>query len=230
MKAVLFDLGNTLAEYHAPSETRGPVLSGVRAVEDYLRGRGLISDSAAEVLERFHLENHESRNYRVRPLQQRLSRIFRITDSSILNGLCPIFLEPITSTATIYEDTVPTLHKLRKMGLKTAVVSNTPWGSPSGLWGKEIERLGLTPYFDALCFCTEVGWRKPAKPVFHLALHRLGVEPAECLFVGDRPKWDVDGPKAVGMTAVLIDRYCDYPDYQSIKNLRELPPLVEPPG
>ena len=229
MKAVLFDLGNTLAEYHAPSDTRTPIARAVAAVEEYLRCEGLISDSPDEIQERVRLENYESHNYRVRPLDKRLSRIFRISDAYQLEAACREFVRPICEGAAVYDDVIATLQELRKMGLKTAVVSNSPWGSPADLWGKEIERLGLMPYFDALCFCVEVGWRKPAKPIFHLACYRLGVQPEDCLFVGDRPKWDIDGPTAVGMQAILIDRYGDYPDRQSIKDLRELLAIVELP-
>lgn len=229
MKAVLFDLGNTLAEYHAPGGSSALVMRSVGAVEDHLRDKGLISDPPEIIQERARRENYESRNYRVRPLDKRLSRIFRITDASILAEACRAFVRPICEGATIYDDAIPALQALRKIGLKTAVVSNSPWGSSPELWGQEIERLGLTPYFDALCFCGEVGWRKPAKPIFHLALNRLGVEPADCLFIGDRPKWDIDGPMAVGMRAILLDRHGDYPDRQSIKDLRELLAMVELP-
>lgn len=229
MKAVLFDLGNTLAQYHAPGGSHGLISRAVSAVEDYLRGEGLVSDSSDDIQARFRAENHESPNYRVRPLDKRLSRIFRISDPAILGEACRVFLKPICEGSVIYEDTIPVLQELRKHGIKTAVVSNSPWGSPPDLWGREIERLGLVPYFDALCFCGEVGWRKPAKPIFHLALNRLGVEPADCLFVGDRPKWDIEGPRAIGMNAVLIDRDGAYPDHPSIKDLRELPAMVELP-
>ena len=230
MKAILFDLGNTLAEYHAPGGSHGLIMRAVGAVEDYLRREGLVSDSPEEIQERIRLENYESRNYRVRPLEKRLSRIFRISDPSVLSEASRVFVEPITSGAVVYEDTIPVLQELRNRGIKTAVVSNSPWGSPPDLWGHEIERLGLLPYFDALCFCGEVGWRKPARPIFRLALGKLGVEAADCLFVGDRPKWDIDGPKAVGMAAVLIDRDSAYPGRRSIKQLRELLPMVELPG
>lgn len=222
MKAVLFDLGNTLAEYHAPGGSTDLIMRAVGAVEDYLRRKGLVSVSPEDIRERVRLENYESRNYRVRPLDKRLSRIFRISDPIVLSEACRVFLEPICRGSVVYPDVILALQELRQRGLKTAVVSNSPWGSSPGLWGKEIERLGLRPYFDALCFCGEVGWRKPAKPIFFLAMHRLGVEAADCLFVGDRPKWDISGPKAVGMNAVLIDRDGTYPDHQSIKDLREL--------
>lgn len=227
MKAILFDLGNTLAQYHTPGEWPGILDRAVGGVEEYLRREGLLIDWSDEIRQRVRTENHESPNYRVRPLERRLSRIFRITDPTILNEACRVFLQPICAGSVIYEDTIPVLQELRKQGIKTAVVSNSPWGSPPDLWGKEIERLGLTRYFDVLCFCGEVGWRKPAKPIFYLATDRLGIEPADCLFVGDRPKWDIDGPKAVGMKAVLIDRDGAYPDHPSIKDLRELLTIVE---
>ena len=100
----------------------------------------------------------------------------------------------------------------------------------------------LRPFFRAaarLEYDEAAGWYEaqrairpghPARPIFRLALGKLGVEAADCLFVGDRPKWDIDGPKAVGMAAVLIDREGAYPGCRSIKQLRELLPMVELPG
>jgi len=51
-----------------------------------------------------------------------------------------------------------------------------------------------------------VGWRKPARPIFDAVLDRLGLAPERCLFVGDDPRWDLAGPRALGMRALLIDR------------------------
>jgi putative hydrolase of the HAD superfamily len=57
-----------------------------------------------------------------------------------------------------------------------------------------------------MVFCTDVGWRKPARPIFEHVLAQLQAEPQDCLFVGDEPGWDLDGPRSLGMEAVLIDR------------------------
>src|SRR4030095_9017761 len=51
----------------------------------------------------------------------------------------------------------------------------------------------------------EVGWRKPAPVIFEHALERLGVKPAEALFVGDRMDLDVAGAQAVGMQAAWVN-------------------------
>jgi putative hydrolase of the HAD superfamily len=59
---------------------------------------------------------------------------------------------------------------------------------------------------DSAIFCRDVGWRKPASPIFRQAMARVGCEPDECLFVGDEPRWDLIGPRSLGMPAALIDR------------------------
>jgi HAD superfamily hydrolase (TIGR01509 family) len=56
--------------------------------------------------------------------------------------------------------------------------------------------------FDDVVVSAEVGMAKPDPEVFRLAAHRLGLAPAECVFVDD---WDVNvgAAREVGMAAVL---------------------------
>ena len=65
-----------------------------------------------------------------------------------------------------------------------------------------LERDGLSALFDDIMVSAEVGLAKPEAAVFHLAAERLGVAPAECVFVDD---WDnnVEAAREVGMRAVL---------------------------
>jgi FMN phosphatase YigB (HAD superfamily) len=49
----------------------------------------------------------------------------------------------------------------------------------------------------------EVGKRKPHPAIYEAATRALGVEPAECVFVGDRRYEDVRGPSEQGMGTVL---------------------------
>jgi FMN phosphatase YigB (HAD superfamily) len=50
----------------------------------------------------------------------------------------------------------------------------------------------------------DVGWRKPHRAPFDRALALLDVAPAEALFVGDDPRWDVVGARNAGIRPVLI--------------------------
>jgi putative hydrolase of the HAD superfamily len=133
-------------------------------------------------------------------------------------------MAPIFARGRCYDDTIPTLKELRSRGLRTAIVSNTSWGSPAVLWRAEIRRLGLDSYMDSIVLDRDVGWRKPSKRIFEFALKSLDVPPGDCLFVGDEPKWDLAGPRVVGIEAVLIDRMGIMAgvEQQPLKSLHEL--------
>jgi len=101
----------------------------------------------------------------------------------------------------LYPDTVPALSTLRRAGLRLAVVSN---------WDDRLERvldgLGLARFLDAVVYSTAIGYEKPDRRIFEAALDRLDLAPSEAGHAGDRPREDVEGALAIGMTAVLVDR------------------------
>lgn len=200
MKDVLFDLGNTLVGYYDLPDFPPILRAAIGAVE---RSLGAKADWG-----RVAAENFEAEDFRVRPLEGRLSRIFPgvAWSGEVALKACRGFLGPIFARARVYGDVLPALGALRAQGVKTAIVSNTPWGSPAALWREEMARLGLAGAVDILVFCPDCGWRKPARPIFDHALGRLGTTPDRCIFVGDDPRWDVAGPEALGMEARLIDR------------------------
>jgi len=84
---------------------------------------------------------------------------------------------------------------------------------------------------DALVFDRDVGWRKPAKPIFEFALEKLQADPDECIFVGDEPRWDIDGPQALGIDAILIDRRPNTPtaEKRTVKDLSHLLTMLSSP-
>lgn len=101
----------------------------------------------------------------------------------------------------LYPDTLDGLAALRGAGLRLAVVSN---------WDERLESvldgLGLARLLDAVVYSTAIGYEKPDRRIFQAALDRLGLLPAEAAHAGDRPREDVEGALALGMTAVLVDR------------------------
>jgi HAD superfamily hydrolase (TIGR01509 family) len=56
--------------------------------------------------------------------------------------------------------------------------------------------------FDAVVISGEVGLHKPQPAIFLLGAERIGVEPADCVFVDDLRE-NCAGAEAVGMTAIL---------------------------
>lgn len=92
------------------------------------------------------------------------------------------------------------LDSLRDRGLRTGLVSNA--FDPGWLLHADLADMGLAERLDAAVFSSEVGLRKPHPAVFEATLGRLGVEPGEAVFVGDRRYEDMRGAKELGMTTV----------------------------
>ena len=208
-EAILFDLGNTLVRYFDRAEFPAILQAGILGVRECLCERGMLRVDPEEMWQRVRAEDHEDEDHRVRPLEGRLARIFELEPQEIAEAgdeLCRRFTAPIFVRGQRYADTLPALQALREGGYRLAVVSNAPWGSPVALWREELKRLELDLWLDAAVFCTDAGWRKPAPAIFQLALSQLRVEPQACLFVGDDPRWDLVGPRAMGMDTCLIDR------------------------
>jgi putative hydrolase of the HAD superfamily len=117
----------------------------------------------------------------------------------------------------LYDDTLPVLAELRARGLRLGLVSNT---------GRDLaefvrhHRLDV----DVAIGSRAHGKTKPHATIFRAALERLAVDPAEAAMVGDSPQDDVEGARALGMQAFLIDREGRFPDAEGrLTDLRALP-------
>jgi putative hydrolase of the HAD superfamily len=230
--AILFDLGNTLAAYYHASEFRPILADAIGGVRDELGRRRLCDISLEAALDAAIAENSEASDYRFRPMIERLERIFQVplaNDLSLAAALCERFLAPIFAVGRVYDDALPVLGELRSAGVRTAIVSNAPWGSPADLWRKELQRLNLADAVDAVVLCGDVGWRKPAPDIFRYAISKVGCRPADCVFVGDDIRWDIEGSSAVGMRPILIDRDGRYPTFagERIGNLQDVLAVVD---
>jgi putative hydrolase of the HAD superfamily len=162
----------------------------------------------------------------VRPLEARLSRTLELAenDAHLLPRLCRSFMSPLFEQARVYEDTLPFLDALRRLGFEAIIVSNTTWGSPAELWREQLSRTGIASRVSGSVFCRDVGWRKPDPHIYAHALKVARATPEECIFVGDNPVWDVEGPEKVGIPGVLLDRRVEFvgQGYDRVINLREL--------
>ena len=231
VRAVLFDLGNTLVAYYRASDFAPILRESIDSVCDFLAERKSVVADRDRAFEHALELNLEDPGYRVRPLVGRLIKIFsehELVDAD-LSAMCDIFLRPIFRLATLDAHALPTLAAIRRKGIRTAIVSNTPWGSPAEKWAQELGRHGLTKAVDATVFCVDVGWRKPAPQIFQHALSLLDVDARDSVFVGDDPRQDVAGAEQCGLRAILIDprgAAADAP-YPAIHSLTELLPLLD---
>ena len=101
----------------------------------------------------------------------------------------------------LFDDAVPALERLAQAGVEAIIVSNHVWQLP-----EIVAALGIALRPDAVLTSARVGYRKPHPEIYAAALRRAGCNPSEVLFVGDNPQADVEGPRAAGMQALLLDR------------------------
>jgi putative hydrolase of the HAD superfamily len=118
---------------------------------------------------------------------------------------------------SLYDDALPALAEMRRHGLRIGLISNGQ---------RDLEEFaehhGLD--VDVACGSLAHGRIKPHPSIFEAALAALGVEVSEAVMVGDSYRDDIEGARALGMRAILVDREGIYPDEADrIDTLRALP-------
>ncbi|XP_074844650.1 N-acylneuraminate-9-phosphatase isoform X2 [Carettochelys insculpta] len=96
---------------------------------------------------------------------------------------------------TLTEDTRRMLTKLRKM-VRLLLLTN----GDKQTQREKIEACACQPYFDAIVIGGEQKEEKPAPSIFHHCCDLLGVQPWECVMVGDSLDTDIQG----GLNAELF--------------------------
>lgn len=70
----------------------------------------------------------------------------------------------------------------------------------------KLDGTGLRGYFSEVMISEETGTAKPDKEIYLMMCRRIGVSPSEALYVGDHMENDVKGPLSAGLDAVLYDK------------------------
>ncbi|WP_329956431.1 HAD-IA family hydrolase, partial [Catenulispora pinistramenti] len=95
------------------------------------------------------------------------------------------------------------LARLRVAGVRLAVV--TDGDVEMQAW--KVRALGLSAFFECVVVSDALGGRgvrKPHQAPFVAALEGLGVGPARCVVVGDRPDKDVMGAMGLDIRAIRV--------------------------
>lgn len=105
----------------------------------------------------------------------------------------------IRADTRLRPDALAALAEVRLRNLQTAVVTDCCCELPMFL-----PTLPVTSLLDALVYSVEVGECKPHPAMYTTACERLGVEPTECLYIGDGGGEELTGAESLGMTAVQL--------------------------
>ena len=197
IKAVIFDLDNTLYNFDAANEF------GIRALAaytepvfgwDYPRMKNLYEESREKLTERMgDVGSAHNRLLRFQnlleekklPLHPHALEMAKAYWRGVLDNM-----EPSPGAREIMEE-------LRRMGIRIGLGTDMT----AYMQYEKLIRLGLMEYMDFIVSSEEAGTDKPGNAFFMLCARKAGCLPGECLFIGDNIVRDYGGAAAAGMQA-----------------------------
>lgn len=238
IKAVLFDLGETLLNF-GKLNPREIFRQGATLSYDFLKSRG-----------------QPVGNFKYYCLWNMLALYFRRIISAItrndFNSLALLrwvgmkkgirldgrqwrhfawlWYEPLSKIATFEPDIKETLTKLKNSGLKLGILSNTFVSADS--LDRHMLQVGILDFFEPRLYSYQFDFRKPDPRIFRIAAERIGENPHNILFVGDRIDADIKPALKTGMQAVMKTAYTNNAKNPpngacKINKISELPDLIE---
>jgi len=238
IKAVLFDLGETLLDFGKIKPGR-LFRQGAKASYDFLK-------SCGQPVGNF--QYYFWRNFIALRIRHLLSNIIKkdfnsltlIREKGAKKGIhldkrqwqhfAWLWYEPLSRVAKAEPKIKETLTKLKNLRLKLGIVSNTFVNSCS--LEKHLEQEGILDFFTVRVYSYEFDFRKPDVRIFKIAAERIGETVENILFVGDRIDKDIRPAIRSGMQAVLKTAYTNAgkkipKGAWKINQLSELPALIE---
>lgn len=184
MKAVLFDLDGTLIDTAADF---------IRIIQDMCRDKGCDIVAAEQI----RTQVSEGARAMVKLVYPELE-----VEDPVFLGHRQRFLDlygaDIAVETDLFEGMYPLLEQLEQQHIPWGIVTNKPrWLSEALL-----KALNLTERCAVLVCPEDVSKTKPDPEPMYLAAAQLGLEPQQCIYVGDHPR-DIDAGRNASMYTIL---------------------------
>ncbi len=204
IKHIFFDLDNTLWDFKTNSEL----------ILNQLFNEFGLRQEFHNFLIFHHIYKHHNQNMWIAYNNGEITRtelIFKrfyltlkerdIDDKILAEDMVNYYLELSTYQTKLFPGTKEILKYLNTKNYICHIISNGFIDTQS----KKIENSGLKKYFKTFTFSEEVGYSKPSKEIFELALSKSNANANESLMVGDNFKTDIKGALNINMKAILIN-------------------------
>jgi len=192
VKAVIFDLDNTLTDFMRMKE------SAVDAAVAAMIDAGLRFPSADIKQKIYDIYDKEGIEFQ-RVFDHAIEALVGEMDFKVKAAGIVGYRRAKEASLVLYPHVKITLIELMKRGIRLAVVSDAP---RQEAWLR-LCYLQLHHMFDFVSTFDDAGARKPSPIPFQRALDYFGYAPEESVMVGDWPERDITGASQLGMTTVL---------------------------
>lgn len=225
-KAVIFDIGQTLAYYPIPlnwSSLYRPAFESI-AEKNGLSFSETEYLHAGAVLAKY--------NTRINPREREVTS--DMVFSEIFDGLSvPMeymdavkrdFYSYFRTDVKIYNDVPDTLKAIRRKGIAIGTLSDVAYGMDNCYALADIEE--ILDLIDIPFTSNDVGFRKPCRKGLDMLAEKIGISTSEMMFVGDEKK-DIECAVNAGAVAVLINRTDEHKDFGQKHTLKTLTELLD---
>jgi putative hydrolase of the HAD superfamily len=226
IKAVFFDLYQTLVRYEPPREE-----IEAKVLKDFgidVRPEALVRPIIAA--DEFIYNEIARQPLSVRSQEEKFALYARYQaillreagigyDQKIMPKLLAA-MQQSRMDLVLFDDVAPALTGLAAKGLTLGLISNVEQDMAPTL-----TKLGLYAWLKIVVTSLDAGAGKPRPEIFREALRQAGVQSSGSIYVGDQYNVDIVGARGAGMKGILIDRgdyYKEITDCPRIKSLGEV--------
>ena len=241
IRAVMFDLGNTLMHAVAPDMWPEVIHRGNQALMDYLCNLDILTECDTFTVE-FNQRLHQY--YAERDKQMIETSTFLVlkellADKGYADVSDRVIRESLDEHYAVTQknwklekDTVTCLEALQQGNYKMGIISNA--GDDRDVQ-QLVKRFGIDSYFELILTSAACGYRKPHQRIFELALEYFNVRAEEVAMVGDTLNADILGANQMDMYSIWITRRAEDPTdgelpvkpQATLKTLDQLPSLLQ---
>ncbi len=208
VQAVFFEMDGTLTTLQAPAQELAA--AGAERMTRWLQAQGLTlpDDFATQWLaaRRFAAEKarQEQEEHTADDTLAFLLQFHGYAGAAreLVRQAVDEFFQPECAHRVLLPGAKETLQALRAHGYRLGIIANT---SCDRLIQREIERLGLGPYFQIVVTSAALEWRKPRPELFQHALDQLDTLGYEAVMVGNHLETDIKGAQEAQMWAIWAD-------------------------
>ena len=206
-KAILFDLDDTIISFDSHTKQ-----TWEKICKDFTEKYNLfpykkLFNSINEIASWYWSDEERHRIGRLNPKQTRrnivISALEKLNCNDIKFGMeiADNYSDLHEKMITLFPNALETIQKFSKMGIKLGLLTN----GNSKMQNAKINKFNLASYFEICLVEEELGFGKPDKRVFKIALEKLNVKSKDAWMVGDNLIWDIQGAQASGIFAIWND-------------------------